>query len=105
MDDVANMLAKVPGNQAAIGQHFNVCSDRCITLDGIAKHVAAAAGKEAKIVHYDPSSIKLAKGEGFPFRAVHFFANTDKAKKILGWKPEHTFLGDVEEVRIGVCIC
>jgi nucleoside-diphosphate-sugar epimerase len=97
VDDVANMLAKVPGNQAAIGQHFNVCSDRCITLDGIAKHVAAAAGKEAKIVHYDPSSIKLAKGEGFPFRAVHFFANTDKAKKILGWKPEHTFLGDVEE--------
>ena len=26
------------------------------------------AGKEAKIVHYDPSSVELAKGEGFPFR-------------------------------------
>ena len=97
--DVANMLAKVPGNKAAIGQHFNVCSDRCITLDGIAKQIAAAAGKEAKIVHYDPSAIKLEKGQGFPFRAVHFFASTDKAKKVLGWRPEHTFLGDIEEVR------
>jgi nucleoside-diphosphate-sugar epimerase len=97
VEDVAGMLAKVPGNTAAIGQHFNVCSDRCVSLDGIAKNIAAAAGKEAKIVHYDPSRIKLAKGEGFPFRAVHFFASTDKAKKVLGWKPEHTFLGDIDE--------
>lgn len=97
VEDVASMLAKVPGNAAAVGQHFNVCSDRCISLDGIAKAIAAAAGKEAKIVHYDPSAIKLEKGQGFPFRAVHFFASTDKAKKILGWKPEHTFLEDVDE--------
>jgi len=35
---------------------------------GIAKAIAAAAGKEAKIVHYDPSQMGLKKGEGFPFR-------------------------------------
>lgn len=34
VEDVASMLAAVPGNRAAIGQHYNVCSDRCITFTG-----------------------------------------------------------------------
>ena len=63
---------------------------------GIVKAVAKAAGKEPRIVHYDPSSVKLGKGEGFPFRTVHFFASSDKAKRVLGWKPKHDFLSDVE---------
>jgi hypothetical protein len=29
------MLAAVPGNQAAIGQHYNVCSDRAVTFSGM----------------------------------------------------------------------
>jgi len=48
-----------------------------------------------KIVHYDPASVSLSKGEGFPFRTVHFFASADKAKKVLGWRPKHNFLDDV----------
>lgn len=48
-----------------------------------------------KIVHYHPNSVQLAKGEGFPFRTVHFFASADKAKKVLGWRPKHNFLDDV----------
>lgn len=97
VEDLADMMAKVPGNPAAVGQHFNLCSDRCITFEGIIKAIANAAGKEAKIVRYDPSAVKLAKGEGFPFRAVHFFASSDKAKKVLGWRPKHNFLSDVAE--------
>jgi hypothetical protein len=27
---------------------------------------------------------------------VHFFASSDKAKRELGWKPAHDFLGDVD---------
>lgn len=61
-------MARVPGNPAAVHQHFNLCSDRCISFDGLARAVAAAAGKEAKIVHYDPKQVDLKKGEGFPFR-------------------------------------
>lgn len=97
VEDLADMMARVPGNPAAIKQHFNLCSDRCISFDGIARAVAKAAGKEAKIVHYNPKSVELAKGEGFPFRTVHFFASSDKAKRVLGWKPKHDFLKDVEE--------
>lgn len=29
---------------------------------------------------------------------MHFFASSDKAKRVLGWKPQHTFKGDVEQV-------
>jgi hypothetical protein len=35
---------------------------------GVVRAIAAAAGKEARIVHYDPAALGLGKGEGFPFR-------------------------------------
>ena len=31
-------------------------------------------------------------------RTVHFFASADKAKRVLGWQPQHTFMGDVEQL-------
>jgi nucleoside-diphosphate-sugar epimerase len=34
VEDVASMLAAVPGNQAAVKQHYNVCSDRAVTFTG-----------------------------------------------------------------------
>lgn len=34
VEDVASMLAAVPGNAKAIGQQYNICSDRCITFSG-----------------------------------------------------------------------
>jgi len=88
----------VPGNKAAVGQHYNVCSDRCITFDGIARATGAAAGKRAEIVHYDPAAIGLKKGEGFPFRTTHFFASAEKAKRELGWQPKHSFIDDLPEL-------
>jgi nucleoside-diphosphate-sugar epimerase len=98
VEDVAAMLAKVPGNKAAIKQHFNVCSDRCISFDGIVQTVAKAAGKDAKIVHYDDGKTGLKKGQGFPFRTVHFFAHSDKAKHVLDWQPQHDFISDLPQL-------
>lgn len=89
---------QVPGNKGAIGQHYNICSDRCISFDGIVKSAAAAAGKEAQIVHYNPKDVDLKKGEGFPFRTVHFFAQVEKAKADLGWQPQHDFLSDISQL-------
>ncbi len=31
-------------------------------------------------------------------RTAHFFASADKAKRELGWHPEHNFLMDVGEL-------
>ena len=64
----------MPGCKAAIGEHFNVCSDRYVTFDGIVKSLAAAAGVEPGVLLYDPAAVKLEKGDGFPFRTQHFFA-------------------------------
>ena len=128
------------------------------------KAIAEAAGKEPKIVLYDPAAVDIEKGKGFPFRCeplhrsrdrqhcimhvlqsnaahvdsltnsrseavcergsymktshahawsrpspatganryasrrtAHFFASADKAKRMLGWYPEHNFLMDVAE--------
>ena len=36
--------AQVPGNQAAIGQHFNLTGDRCYTFDGLVKAIAKVGG-------------------------------------------------------------
>lgn len=94
VEDLADMMAKVPGCEAAIGQEFNLASDRAITHEGIVKALAKSLGKEPQIVTYDPKKFT----KGFPFRAVHFFAVPDKAKQILGWQPKHNFLGDVGDL-------
>jgi len=97
VDDLAAAMAAVVGNDGAKRQHLNICSDRAITLVGIVNTLAKAAGVEAEVVLYDPKSVELEKGEGFPFRTGHFFASAEKTKKVLNWKPEHTFLGDAAE--------
>eukprot|EP00955_Chlamydomonas_euryale_P091672 364639-Chlamydomonas_euryale.AAC.50 len=61
--------------------------------------IGKALGKEPQVVLYDPSAIgtgKSGKADGFPFRTIHFFASSDKAKRELGWQPKHDFLGDAE---------
>eukprot|EP00210_Caulerpa_lentillifera_P008200 g7830.t1 len=98
VEDIASMLATVPGKKEAVKQEFNICSDRCISFEGICKLVGEALGKRVKIVYYDPKALGLKKGEGFPFRTVHFFASSSKAKLVLGWKPSHVFQSDVKEL-------
>lgn len=97
VDDLASAMAAVVGNEGAKRQHLNICSDRAITLVGIVSALAKAAGVEAEVVLYDPKAVQLEKGEGFPFRTGHFFASAEKTKKVLNWKPEHTFSADVAE--------
>lgn len=101
VEDVASMLAAVPGNKAAVKQHYNVCSDRAITFQGIVKAVGKSLGKEPKVVLYSPEEVgtgKSGKAEGFPFRTVHFFASAEKAKRELGWRPKHDFLKDCDDL-------
>ena len=73
-DGCGACMVQVPGNKKAIGQQYNVCSDRYVTFEGIVKSLAAAAGVEPGMLLYDPKAVKLDKGEGFPFRTQHFFA-------------------------------
>lgn len=48
--------------------------------------------------HPSPPSLSPTPSPSKPPRTVHFFAGADKAKRELGWKPEHDFLGDVDDL-------
>jgi len=96
VEDLATMIAAAVGKVEAVGQAFNLTSDTPLSHAGIAETIGKVAGKEVKLVQYDPSNVELAKGEGFPFRTGHFAASADKAKVLLGWAPKHSFEEDMK---------
>lgn len=63
------MLTQAVENpEAASGSIFNCVSDRAVTLDGMAKLCAQAAGRPVNIVHYDPKAAGVDAKKAFPFR-------------------------------------
>ena len=67
--DLSSMLTSAVSNpEAACCNIFNCVSDRAVTLDGMVKLCAAAAGKTVEIVHYDPKAVGVDAKKAFPFR-------------------------------------
>lgn len=67
--DLSSMLTlAVEKPEAASRNIFNCVSDRAVTLDGIAKLCAQAAGRPVNIVHYDPKAVGIDAKKAFPFR-------------------------------------
>lgn len=74
--DLSSMLSlAVENSVAANGKIFNCVSDRAVTFNGLAKLCAKAAGREFKIVHYDPKSVGIDAKKAFPFRNMVMFCN------------------------------
>jgi len=98
-DDVAGMMASVVGREAqAKGQVFNCANDVRISHQELTEMIAGVVGKQPRIAYYDPAKLKgleLPKKGKFPFRETHFGVGVDKAKIILGWKPEHDLKEDL----------
>ncbi|KAJ8439226.1 hypothetical protein Cgig2_030161 [Carnegiea gigantea] len=91
--DLAKAFVLVLGNEKASRQVFNISGERYVTFDGLARACAKAAGfPEPEIVHYNPKEFDFGKKKSFPFRDQHFFASIEKAKSVLGWKPEFNLL-------------
>ncbi|KAL2944826.1 Chloroplast stem-loop binding protein of 41 kDa a chloroplastic [Bienertia sinuspersici] len=96
--DLSSMLTRAVENpSAASGNIFNCVSDRAVTLDGMAKLCAQAAGRPVKIVHYDPKAIGVDAKKAFPFRNMHFYAEPRAAKEILGWQATTYLPDDLKE--------
>lgn len=55
---------------AANGKIFNCVSDRAVTLDGMVKLCAKAAGLPVEILHYDPKAVGIDARKAFPFRTM-----------------------------------
>mmetsp|Transcript_9086 Transcript_9086/g.21793 ORF Transcript_9086/g.21793 Transcript_9086/m.21793 type:complete len:405 (+) Transcript_9086:26-1240(+) len=105
-EDVAGMMASVVGKEAAAsGEIFNCAGDELISHRRVVEVVATALGKDPRdvldnVVFYDPAKLKgldLPKEGKFPFRETNFGVDVQKAKKVLGWTPTHTFEGDIAE--------
>ena len=100
VQDLAQAMANVLGNPAAIGQIYNISGDRYITFDGLARACAVAAGKSAaavEIVHYDPKQFDFGKRKAFPLRTQHFFASVQKAIAQLNWQPKFDLVSGLQD--------
>ncbi|EXB39373.1 hypothetical protein L484_025068 [Morus notabilis] len=96
--DLSSMLSlAVEKPEAANGNIFNCVSDRTVTLDGIAKLCAQAAGRPVNVVHYDPKAVGIDAKKAFPFRNMHFYAEPRAAKDILGWQGTTNLPEDLKE--------
>ncbi|KAL9358878.1 hypothetical protein Peur_047001 [Populus x canadensis] len=96
--DLSSMLTLAVENaEAASGRIFNCVSDRAVTLDGMAKLCAQAAGLPVEIVHYDPKVVGIDAKKAFPFRNMHFYAEPRAAKEILGWQGTTNLPEDLKE--------
>ncbi|KAL9430931.1 hypothetical protein AB3S75_026177 [Citrus x aurantiifolia] len=96
--DLSSMLTLAVENpEAASSNIFNLVSDRAVTLDGMAKLCAQAAGLPVEIVHYDPKAAGIDAKKAFPFRNMHFYAEPRAAKDILGWRSTTNLPEDLKE--------
>lgn len=100
VQDLAQAMAQVLGNSAAIGQIYNVSGDRFVSFDGLARACATAAGKSAadlNLVHFDPKQFDFGKRKAFPMRTQHFFASVQKAQVELNWEPQYDLTSGLKD--------
>ncbi|MBE7384492.1 MAG: NAD-dependent epimerase/dehydratase family protein [Leptolyngbya sp. SIO1E4] len=100
IEDLARAMAAVLGNEAAIGQIYNISGEKAVSFDGLARACATAAGKapeSLKIVHYDPKQFDFGKRKAFPMRVQHFFTSIAKAKAELGWQPQFDLISGLKD--------
>lgn len=100
VQDLAQAMAAVLGNEKAIGQIYNISGDRYVTFDGLARACAVAAGKsseEIKLIHYEPKQFDFGKRKAFPIRVQHFFADVYKARNDLDWQPEFDLISGLKD--------
>jgi UDP-glucose 4-epimerase len=81
VDDIARGIAAALVKPEAIGEDFNVSSDRELTVREIAEIVWAACGN-------DPSALELRQLPSFEVDVRRRWPSTEKARAILGWEAE-----------------
>jgi nucleoside-diphosphate-sugar epimerase len=100
VQDLAEAMVAVLGNDTAIGQIYNISGEKAVTFDGLARACAEAAGQDPadlKIVHYDPKAFDFGKAKAFPMRVQHFFTAIDKAQAELGWAPKFDLVNGLKD--------
>ncbi len=92
VDDVAEVFAKSVGNSSAFNQAYNVAGQEILTLEDYVRAISEVVDREAKIVSAPIELIRKQVGlSGFecPFVGERFVMSIDKAKRELGYRPDH----------------
>jgi len=92
--DVASLLSSVVGNPKAVGEIFNCGTDAEVSYDEVCALCMKVCGRTVPIEHYDPKDFDLEKG-AFPFRNTAFYVSVNKAKDLLGFKPQFSLESDL----------
>jgi len=102
-DDLArSFLLAVQVPQKSIGQVYNICLERAVTLDRYLE-ITAAALDTVPVINHLPIEMMLAKHAGhineigLRFMAHHMCFDITKAREQLGYVPEHTTEETIEE--------
>ena len=100
IQDLAEAMANILGNEKAIGKIYNLSGDRYVTFDGLAYACAIAVGKDLEaieIVHYDPKQFDFGKRKAFPVRQQHFFTDIQQATNDLDWQPKYDLVSGLKD--------
>ena len=87
--DFINGLTNCLNNKKAYGEVINIASGKPISIKEVVLMVKEIVGKGKPIL----GGIRYREGE-----SMELYANIDKAKKILNWKPESNFKGSLKKV-------
>ena len=84
LDTVSGFLAAGEANSTCLGDVFNLGAGRGVTIGHLVKLLMKLIGREVEI-ETDEARMRPVKSEVF-----ELIANTDKAKKLLGWEPRYS---------------
>ncbi|MEM2928954.1 MAG: SDR family oxidoreductase [Nitrososphaerota archaeon] len=87
--DVVDASIKALEKEEAVGEIFNIGSGEAITINQLAETLLKILGKEKLKPIYEKERIGDIKNS---------YANIEKAKKILGYKPKYTIIDGLKEM-------
>jgi nucleoside-diphosphate-sugar epimerase len=95
VQDVAELMASLCGNDRAVGEAYNVAGSEVTSIEGCIRLMAKAVGVEPNIVHVPMDIARRARppllhwGEGLVGGAMF---SIDKALRHLDWAPQFGLL-------------
>jgi len=101
-DLARSFLLAAEAPRRSVGQIFNICGERAVTLNRYLELTAGAFGLKARLKHL-PLEEMLRKHAGhihevgLRFLALHMCFDISKAKERLGYRPVHSVEATIEE--------
>jgi nucleoside-diphosphate-sugar epimerase len=102
VDDLAHSFLLAAETRRSIGQIYNICLEKAVTLNRYLEITAAAFNMEVVINHLPVDAMLKKYGQtidktGLLFLANHMCFDISKARDQLGFKPTHTTEEAIEE--------